>query len=210
MSSAADQEAQTKPEQQDTADATKEEPSATPAISPAPQDPQTYRKIAATHIDTLTRVNEMLPKLLVYFAATISQLTNNPVETPQSKGKPDAIKTRQAAMWTNSMYVGMTIKVIRDQLFEQIADLERYGVIPAKHPRYTPLPGRGQGSKEHDPEASVKNGGYGDFDVGVLNARAASGHIGGEDMLERVKALVEDLAKRSGIEVDGGEMVVDG
>ncbi|KAH7094928.1 hypothetical protein FB567DRAFT_16026 [Paraphoma chrysanthemicola] len=201
---------QTKPEQQDTTNPKQEDASATPAKASESQDPQTYRQIAASHIDALTRVNEMLPKLLIYSAAMISQLTNNPVETNQTKGKPDTVNNRQNALWTNAFYVGMTIKVIRDNLFEQIEDLERYGVIPAKHPRYTPLPGQGQAAKEHDPEASVKNGGYGDFDVGVLNARAASGHTGAEDMLDRVKALVEDLAKRSGIDIDGGEMVVDG
>ncbi|KAH7085281.1 hypothetical protein BKA63DRAFT_14023 [Paraphoma chrysanthemicola] len=210
MSSTADNEAQTKPEQQDTTNPKQEDASATPEKASESQDAQTYRQIAASHIDALTRVNEMLPKLLIYSAAMISQLTNNPVETNQTKGKPDTVNNRQNALWTNALYVGMTIKVIRDNLFEQIEDLERYGVIPAKHPRYTPLPGRGQAAKEHDPEASVKNGGYGDFDVGVLNARAASGHVGTEDMLDRVKALVEDLAKRSGIDIDGGDMVVDG
>lgn len=56
----------------------------------------------------------------------------------------------------------------------------------------------------------MTNGGYGDFDVGVLNARAASGHVGGEDVLDRIKAMVEDLKKRSEVEADGEEMAVDG
>ncbi|KAF2033278.1 hypothetical protein EK21DRAFT_98291 [Setomelanomma holmii] len=208
--SGADQEAQTKPEQQDGAEPGQEDHGASPAKSQPPQHPQTYRQIAATHIDTLSRLNETLPKLLAYFAATISQLTNNPVETNQSKGKSDTVNTRQAAMWTNAMYVGLTIRNLREVLTEQINDLERYGVIPAKHPKYTALPGPGQATVAHDPEASVKNGGYGDFDVGVLNARAASGHVSSEDMLDRLQSMVEELAKRGGIEGDGEEMVVDG
>lgn len=173
------------------------------------QESQTYHQIAATHIDTLSKINEQLPKLLTYFAAAISQLTNNPIETPVSKDQPDSPQARQQALWVMTMYVGAAIKEIREELSKQINDLERYGVIPAKHPKYTSMPKQGQSANEVDPEATVKNGGYGDFDVGVLNARAASGHIGGDDVLDRVKAMVEDLMKRSGVEANGDNMAVD-
>lgn len=170
---------------------------------------QTYRQIAANHIDTLSGINEQLPKLLAYFAATISQLTNNPIETKGQVGQPDTVKGRQSALWMMSLYVGMAVKEIREELETQINDLERYGVIPAKHTKHIPLPNAGQAAKPHDPQASVKNGGYGNFDVGVLNARAAPGHIGGEDVLDRVKTVVEELMKRSGLETNGEEMAVD-
>lgn len=174
------------------------------------QESQTYHQIAATHIDTLSSINEQLPKLLTYFAAAISQLTNNPIETPVSKDQPDSAETRQQSLWVMTMYVGAAIKEIREELSKQINDLERYGVIPAKHPKYTVMPKQGQSASEVvDSEASVKNGGYGDFDVGVLNARAASGHIGGDDVLDRVKAMVEDLMKRSGAKANGENMAVD-
>lgn len=171
---------------------------------------QTYHQIAASHIDTLSRINEQLPKLLTYFAATISQLTNNPVETPISKGKPDTIQSRQEALWMMSLFTGASIKEIREELIIQINDLERYGVIPEKHQRYTAIPREGQTTKPVDPEATVTNGGFGNFDVGILNARAASGQAGEADVLDRLKALAEELIKRSGGEADGEEMSVDG
>ncbi|KAH7393907.1 hypothetical protein DE146DRAFT_111114 [Phaeosphaeria sp. MPI-PUGE-AT-0046c] len=181
----------------------------TTATQPA-QETQTYHQIAATHIDTLSSINEQLPKLLTYFAAAISQLTNNPIETPVAQGQPDSPQARQQALWVMTMYVGAAIKEIREELSKQINDLERYGVIPAKHPKYTSMPKQGQSADEIvDPEATVKNGGYGDFDVGVLNARAASGHIGGDDVLDRVKAMVENLIKRSGVDTNGENMAVD-
>jgi hypothetical protein len=176
--------------------------------SPAQQS-QTYNQIAATHIDTLSRINEQLPKLLTYFAAAISQLTNNPVETPAQKDQPDTPQSRQQALWMQTMFVGLSIHQIREELVNQINDLERYGVIPATHPKYTPQQ-IGKVAPPHDPQASVTNGGYGDFDVGVLNARAASGHVGGEHVLDRIRTIVEDLKKRSEDDKSGEEMVVDG
>ncbi|KAH8727094.1 hypothetical protein GQ44DRAFT_612399 [Phaeosphaeriaceae sp. PMI808] len=184
---------------------------ANPVEQPArtEEEAQTYRQIAANHIDILSRINGQLPKLLAYFAAAISQLTNNPIETSDQKGKPDTPQARQQALWVMTIYVGACIKQIREELVDQVNDLERYRVIPAKHPKYSALPGEGQAAKTNDAEAGVKHGGYGDFDVGVLNARAASGHIGGEDMLDRVKAMVEDLIKKSDAETNGDRMAVD-
>jgi hypothetical protein len=186
------------------------EQQATPGQNDSQARSQTYNQIAATHIDTLSKINEQLPKLLAYSAAAVSQLTNNPVETSGQKDEPDSTKARQQALWTMSMYVGFSIKLVREELSKQINDLEQYGVIPAKHPKYTAMPKTGQAANAAAAEASVKNGGYGDFDVGVLNARAASGHVGGDDVLDRVKAMVEELAKRSEIEADGEAMAVDG
>ncbi|KAF2827265.1 hypothetical protein CC86DRAFT_369442 [Ophiobolus disseminans] len=207
MSTEADQQAAPDPQPQDAPQPDK--PTTEPQTAASPES-QTYRQIAATHIDTLSDINAQLPKLLTYFAAAISQLTNNPIETPLSKDKADTPRQRQESMWLMTIFLGKCIGEIREELVKQVNDLERYGVIPAKHPKYTAIPMQGQAAAAVDPEASVKNGGYGDFDVGVLNARAASGHIGGEDVLDRVKAMVEDLMRRSGVEASGDEMVVDG
>jgi hypothetical protein len=177
----------------------------------SPQQPaaQTYRQIAAAHIAQLSAINAQLPKMLAYFAACISQLSNNPMETSVQTEQEDSVKKRQNVMWTMSLYVGAAIKEIREELEAQINDLWRYGVIPAQHQRYTALPHAGQVIK-FDPEASVKNGGYGDFDVGVLNARAASGQVGGEEVLDRLKAMMEELMHKSGVDMGGEDMVVDG
>ncbi|KAF1920615.1 hypothetical protein BDU57DRAFT_509005 [Ampelomyces quisqualis] len=201
MSSEANQQAQTLKEQENAP-----KPDGTHTAAGSPSEAQTYHQIAATHIDTLSKLNEQLPKLLTYFAAVISQLTNNPIEVPATKDQPDSAEMRQKAVFQMTAYVGAGIKQIREVLVDQINDLERYGVIPAKHSKYTK---QGPGPATVDPEASVKNGGYGDFDVGVLNARAASRHIGGDDVLDRVKAMVEDLMKRTEAEAKGDEMAVD-
>jgi hypothetical protein len=204
MSTEADQQAQAIKEQQDTPNQ-----SGTQTKNSPTEQPQTYNQIAAAHIDKLSEINEQLPKLLTYFASAISQLTNNPIETPGQKDQPDTPQARQQALWVQTMYVGLSISQIREALVQQINDLERYGVIPAKHPKYTPQP-RGANAPPHDPQASVTNGGYGDFDVGVLNARANSGHVGEEDVLDRIKAMVEDLKKSSEGEADGEKMAVEG
>ncbi|KAL5116799.1 hypothetical protein ACEQ8H_005280 [Pleosporales sp. CAS-2024a] len=188
----------------------KDQPTTPAQTKPSPaQQPQTYHQIAAAHIDTLSRINEQLPKLLTYFAAAISQLTNSPVETPAQKDQPDTPQARQQALWMQTMFVGLSINQIREELINQINDLERYGVIPAKHNKYATNQ-TGKPGAPHDPEASVTNGGYGDFDVGVLNARAASGHVGGEHVLDRVAKMVQELKERTEVAADGEEMAVDG
>jgi hypothetical protein len=204
MSTEADQQGQTIKEQTTTPGQNGTQTKTSPA-----QQSQTYNQIAANHIDVLSKINEQLPKLLTYFAAAISQLTNNPVETPGQKDQPDTPQARQQALWMQTMFVGLSIHQIREELVSQINDLERYGVIPAAHPKYTPQQ-IGDNAPPHDPQKSVTNGGYGDFDVGVLNARAASGHVGGDDVLDRIRNMVEELKKRSEGEADGEQMAVDG
>jgi hypothetical protein len=210
MADAASLPAQTASEPQDTpGPAAPEAPKNGPPKPPPRPESQTYPQIAASHIDTLSKIAGQLPKLLVYFAAAISQLTNNPVETSETKGKPDTPNARQQALWVMTIYVGACIKQIREELVEQINDLEQYGVIPAKNPKRIVLQGPGQAAAAKDPEATVTNNGYGDFDVGVLNARAASGHAGDKDVLDRVKAMVEELIERTRVEASGDEMAID-
>lgn len=55
-----------------------------------------------------------------------------------------------------------------------------------------------------DSEAAVTNGGLGEFDIGVLNARAGVREGGDGEVLEKVKRLLEDLERRAN-ENDNGK-----
>jgi hypothetical protein len=131
---------------------------------------------------------------------------------------PGTLEARKEAFRINALFVGASCEVIRTELVKQINALERYKVIPKSHPKFTVTQRQGQGQKGKesetevvDPEKEVKNGGYGEFDVGVLNARASSGQVGTEDVLDRAKAILEELQKRTGGAVGGEEyMDVDG
>lgn len=109
---------------------------------------------------------------------------------------------------------------LREALIEEINDLERYKVIPATMPKFTALPSsipsmgqqqqQQQAPVKQDPDAGVQNGGYGSFDVGVLNSKVKSGQVGGNDTLDRVRAVLDELLERSGQKSNGDEMAVDG
>jgi len=186
------------------------------------EEPKTYREVAAEHIDTLNEINHQIPKLLKYFATALSQLTNDPIpfQHDAMQCTPGTLEARKEAFRINALFCGASCEVIRSELVKQINALERYKVIPKSHPKFTVNQRQGQGQaqkgKENesevvDPEKEVKNGGYGEFDVGVLNARASSGQVGTEDVLDRAKAILEELQKRTGGTVeDAEEMMVDG
>jgi hypothetical protein len=185
-----------------------------------PAEPKTYREVAAEHIDTLNEINHQIPKLLKYFATALSQLTNDPIpfQNDAMECTPGTLDARKEAFRINALFVGASCEVIRSELVKQINALERYKVIPKSHPKFTVTQRQGQGQKGKesesdvvDPEKEVKNGGYGEFDVGVLNARASSGQVGTEHVLDRAKAILEELQKRSA-STEGGEedMDVDG
>lgn len=186
----------------------------------ASEGPKTYREVAAEHIDTLNEINHQIPKLLKYFATALSQLTNDPIpfQHDAMECTPGTLEARKEAFRINALFVGASCEVIRTELVKQINALERYKVIPKSHPKFTVTQRQGQGQKGKesetevvDPEKEVKNGGYGEFDVGVLNARASSGQVGTEDVLDRAKAILEELQKRTGGAVGGEEyMDVDG
>lgn len=182
--------------------------------SEAKKQPQTYNQIAAAHIDRLNGVNRQLPKVLTYFATALTQLTNNPIRSGD-EGEEDSKAARLAAFRKYAIYVGYAISQIRDELKDQINDLEQCKVIPKSQPKFTTEApraesrGQDQDGKAVDPEAYVTNGGYGNFDVGVLNARASSGRVEGEDVLDRMKAILEELTKRAGETPAEERMVVD-
>lgn len=68
-------------------------------------------------------------------------------------------------------------------------------------------PGQDTQERPRNPEESVTNGGLGDLDIGVLNARAGTRQQGGNEVLGRVEGIVEELVKRAG--QDGEKMVID-
>lgn len=183
--------------------------------SQATASQQTYRQIAASHIEALNRLNSNLPDILALIAAALSQLTNNPI---QSEAREDSPRARDDDIRAFSSAIKSLMAGFREALVDQINDLERYKVIPATMPKYTavanpPRINAQQGQelppKKQDPDAGVKNGGYGNFDVGVLNAQA-TGLAGGEDALDRVRALLDELLERSGQKTGGNEIAVDG
>ncbi|KAJ4345144.1 hypothetical protein N0V95_005869 [Ascochyta clinopodiicola] len=195
-----------------------------PAPTPPSDEPaatasqQTYHQIAASHIEALNKLNSNLPDILALIAAALSQLTNNPI---QSEPRDDSPQSRNMDTLAFSNAIKSFMQDFRATLIDQINDLERYKVIPATMPKFTALPSampgvggaqqqQSQAAVKQDPDAGVKNGGYGDFDVGVLNARVAAGQVGGDDTLDRVKAVLDALLERSGQRTDGEEMVVDG
>ncbi|KZM22655.1 uncharacterized protein EKO05_0009565 [Ascochyta rabiei] len=180
---------------------------------------QTYHQIAASHIEALNKLNSNLPDILALIAAALSQLTNNPI---QSEPREDSPQSRNMDTLAFGNAIKSFMQDFRATLIDQINDLERYKVIPATMPKFTALPSampgvggaqqqqQSQAALKQDPDAGVQNGGYGDFDVGVLNARVAAGQVGGDDALDRVKAVLDALLERSGQKTEGEEMAVDG
>lgn len=173
--------------------------------------PQAYRDIAATHIRDLSAVDAKLPVILRTSATAISQLTNKPIRPPDTE---DSTQARRDTLEQTSKEIFKLVHEVRTALHAQIDALEAEGVVPPEQIKYVapfqPPPGQEQQpmQRPHDPEVSVTNGGLGDMDVGILNARAGVRQTGGEEMLDKVKAVVEELVKRS--EADGEEMDVDG
>ncbi|KAF1929040.1 uncharacterized protein M421DRAFT_145105 [Didymella exigua CBS 183.55] len=189
---------------------TRPQDSATPAASQ-----QTYRQIAASHIEGLNKLNSNLPDILALIAASLSQLTNNPIQSGPQDDSPGA---RERDMVAFSQAVKGLVSGLREALVDEINDLERYKVIPATMTKFTALPSatpsmgqqQQQAPAKQDPDAGVKNGGYGSFDVGVLNSKVKSGQVEGNDTLDRVKAVLDELLERSGQQSNGDEMAVDG
>ncbi|KAJ4987332.1 hypothetical protein SVAN01_07202 [Stagonosporopsis vannaccii] len=191
-----------------------------PPPTQATASQQTYRQIAASHIAALNKLNSNLPDILALIAAALSQLTNNPI---QSETRADSPRARDDDIRAFSAAIKSVMQGFREALVEQINDLERYKVIPATMPKFTPLPRAAapgapalqqQGPAKLDPDAGVKNGGYGQFDVGWLNAQVAGKAVGGDDALDRVRAVLDELLERSAQgstqKAEGEEMAVDG
>jgi hypothetical protein len=176
------------------------------------QEVKTYREVAAEHIDHLDEISHQIPKMLKYFATALSQLTNDPIpfESDKLQSAPGTPERRKEVFRVQAYFVGLSVQEIREELVKEINALEKYKVIPKSHPKFTVTKRQAQEDGDVvDPEKDVKNGGYGEFDVGVLNARASSGQVGSEHVLDRAKGILEELNRRSGLS-DGDEMAVDG
>ncbi|KAH6637419.1 hypothetical protein C7974DRAFT_141078 [Boeremia exigua] len=178
---------------------------------------QTYRQIAASHIEALNKLNSNLPDILALIAAALSQLTNNPI---QSEQRDDSAQARDDDIRAFSSAIKSVMQGFREALVEQINDLERFKVIPETMPKFTALSSTSSklnAQQQQQPaltkqgaDGGVRNGGYGNFDVGWLNAQVASGLVGGDNTLDRVRAVLDELLERSGQKTEGEEMAVDG
>jgi hypothetical protein len=161
-----------------------------------------YHDTAATHIRTLSSLNARIPSLLTASATTFSQLTNAPIS---SSPTPDAPSNRHTAINDSADTFFTTVIELRTALHAQIDALEKEKVIPSDEVKYSaPAPtrppgqqGQGQAQEPKDSEATVKNGGLGTFDVGVLNARVGVRQKDGGEVLERVRVLLEELVKQT-------------
>jgi hypothetical protein len=111
----------------------------------------------------------------------------------------------------------MQLNKIRAVLLAQVDALHSEQVIPEKATRYIPPPSTKQFPQlsdadrraiesKKDPEQGVTNGGLGGFDIAMLNANAGVRQAGGEEVLERVKGILEELVQE---ETDGEDMDID-
>ncbi|KAF2737989.1 hypothetical protein EJ04DRAFT_509945 [Polyplosphaeria fusca] len=171
------------------------------AQAPAPQPlPQPYQQTAADNIRQLSTINESLPHILLHFGTAVSQLTKSPV----SSNPTDSTQAREASFNASANALFRLINTTRNTLKDQVSSLQSQGVVPAETVRYIPPrvrahregePGDDKDKDVEDSEATITNGGLGDLDVGLLNARARVGREGTE-ALERAEKLLRDLEGR--------------
>ncbi|CAI6338532.1 unnamed protein product [Periconia digitata] len=201
--------------------------------TPHPEEPtspqQPYREVAATHIRHLSTLSQRLPGILTTSATTLSQLTNAPIPSADNNAGSDSPAARRAALSSSANEFYTSVLALRTALHAQIDELEKHGVIPADEVRFKGVVQQpagagagagagaaaaasdnadgGAGSKEKkvDPQASVTNNGLGSFDVGILNARAGVRQKDGEEVLARMKRVVDGLVERAGGEEDSGD-----
>lgn len=170
-------------------------------------DNETYRSTATTHIRELSTLSTRLPPILSSAAITLSQLTNSPI--PASATAADTPQARRDAISSSANdYLTAVFNLSKD-LHKQVTDLEEAGVIPPDEVRYITRTGADENAgavgqtgpvgmpqvTAKDREAIVTNGGLGEFDIGVLNARAGVRENGEDQMLERVKKTLEDIQR---------------
>ncbi|KAL1602829.1 hypothetical protein SLS60_006250 [Paraconiothyrium brasiliense] len=172
-----------------------------------------YRSTATTHIRALSTLSTRVPPILNHAATTLSQLTNAPIPSTSSTAADSQQARRNAISSSAKEYFTAVFDLAKD-LHKQVSDLEEAGVIPAEEVRYIARTVReedtqfgGQGgvlgktgmpqTMPKDSEATVINGGLGEFDIGVLNARVGIRESGEGEVLEKVKRLLEDLDSRT-------------
>jgi hypothetical protein len=172
-------------------------------------DNETYRATATAHIRALSALSTRLPAVLDVAATTLSQLTNSPIPTTPSAA--DTPQARRDAIASSANEYFTAVFSLSQELHKQVTDLEESGVIPAEEVRYVARTDGGQNAnvvaqpglpplpptQAKNTEATVTNNGLGEFDIGVLNARASVREGGEEQVLERVRRLLEDLQPRT-------------
>ncbi|KAF1973189.1 hypothetical protein BU23DRAFT_465594 [Bimuria novae-zelandiae CBS 107.79] len=170
-------------------------------------DNETYRSTATAHIRDLSTLSERLPPILNSAATAFSQLTNAPISS--SSTAADTPQARRDAIASSANEYFTAVFNLSKDLHKQVTDLEEAGVIPAEEIRYTArqmgMSGMPQ-IKTKDSEATVTNGGLGEFDIGVLNARAGVHENGEDQVLEKVKRLLEDLQRQTARSEQGEKM----
>lgn len=168
-------------------------------------DNETYRATATAHIRALSALSTRLPSILDTAAMTLSQLTNSPI--PATLSAADTPEARRSAISASANEYFTAVFNLSQDLHKQVTDLEESGVVPAEEVRYIARTDEGQNpsvvaqpglppppqTQAKNTEATVTNNGLGEFDIGVLNARAGVRENGEDQVLERVKRLLDDL-----------------
>ncbi|KAF2121885.1 hypothetical protein BDV96DRAFT_132853 [Lophiotrema nucula] len=185
---------------------------------PAAGQSQTpYHDTAAKNIRDLARINEEvrplssliyaehgliwfqnLPQLLELTATALSQLTNRPIPVSStSTSATDSTLVRERAFLQKSDELFRLINITRDALKSNVDRLTENDVIPKETTRevIANRPAGGQPQQAPAPQAVVTNGGLGEFDIGMLNARARVGREG-EAVMRRVEKLLEGIVNR--------------
>ncbi|KAF2001058.1 hypothetical protein P154DRAFT_619681 [Amniculicola lignicola CBS 123094] len=177
-----------------------------------PETDQPYRIIAASHIRELSIINETLPPILTHSATCISLLTTRPI---LSKSSLDSPQHRRATLQASSSTFFSLVNNLTPALKAQVDALEAQFIIPEKaaaKKRVTAAapvihgvtgqvavggPGQGHGAgHEGDMEDRITNEGLGEWDVGVLNARAGVRQVGAlEEVLERVEGVLGGMVR---------------
>ncbi|OCK81497.1 hypothetical protein K432DRAFT_381294 [Lepidopterella palustris CBS 459.81] len=185
-------------------------------IKPKEPDSSTP-KIFREHIQELSTIKEQIPLILRAAGTAISALTNAPL--PSSSVPP--LQQHKQIFQSNTDTFFTLVTQISSSLHAQALALETAGIIPANAnktaareltaadiARVTGSSGvdlaavETSGFGTRDSEATVRNGGFGDLDVGWLNARAGDVGRGMEaEVLARVRKLLEEM----GGDGNGGE-----
>ncbi|KAF2176374.1 hypothetical protein K469DRAFT_682547 [Zopfia rhizophila CBS 207.26] len=184
--------------------------------SPSQRAQQDYRNLAADRIKELSSANENVPQVLRSAATALSSLTNSPIidQTSPSPNPTDSTSLRKLVFERNVQTFFTLITQTKEKLHDQINALEASNVIPSEQLKFVSAtiapPGQGGPAPEaklQNPEASMTNGGMGDLDIGILNARAGilRQEMDGE-LLGRVRGVLEELVKG----MDEDRTMVDG
>jgi hypothetical protein len=132
---------------------------------------------------------------------------------------PDNLENRKALIQEISEAFFVQVNSIRTQLKNEVSELESQKVIPAaaaraastsipKLPGMEHLPDEDKSAIKQS-ETNVTNGGLGNLDIAELNARAAVRQQGGDEILDRVQSILEEMVRKTQLN-DGSAILNDG